>query len=74
METTKTNETNLAKIRTLLLGGAKITVLSIFRIISTCEGRHYIAILRKEGMKIADEWKTNELTQKRYKIFWLVKE
>lgn len=69
METNKND--NLTKIRTLLNGGAKLTVLLTLRLVKTLELRHYIAILRKEGMKIADQWTKNEVTQKRYKVYWL---
>lgn len=72
MEHTKND--NLTKIRTLLNGGAKLTVLLTLRLVKTLELRHYIAILRKEGMKIADQWTKNEVTQKRYKVYWLSQE
>lgn len=65
------HETNLKKIATLLNGGAKLTVLGYFKLMQTFELRHFIAILRKQGMKIADQWCKNEVTQKRYKIYWL---
>jgi len=69
MEQTKND--NLTKIRTLLNGGARLTVLTYFRIASTFELRHFVAILRKDGLKISDQWMKNETTQKRYKIYWL---
>lgn len=70
METNQTNLSHLNNIRKLLIAGAKISVLSVMRILKTFECRHYIAILRKEGLKIADEWCKSE-NGKRYKIYWL---
>lgn len=72
METNETNHSHLSNIRKLLLGGSKLTVLSVLKLLRTIELRHYIAILRKEGMNIKDEWKTSE-SGKRYKIYWLEK-
>ena len=62
-------DNNKSKIKALLLSGAKITVLSVLRMVNTIEARHYIAALRKEGMNIQDEWvKKNG---KQFKTWWL---
>lgn len=61
---------NLTKIRALLKAGCKLTVLIVFRYIKTLEARHYIAILRKEGMLIKDNWITNP-NGKRFKEWFL---
>lgn len=61
---------NLTRIRLFLKGGAKITVLTVFRYLSTLEARHYIAMLRKEGMPIKDRWLTNQ-NGKKFKEWFL---
>lgn len=63
-------QTNLSAIRKLLLGGCKLTVLLVLRIVNTLELRHYLSILRKEGMIIKDEWKTTD-DGKRFKVYWV---
>lgn len=61
---------NMTKIRAFLKAGCRLTVLIVFRYISTLEARHYIAILRKEGMPIKDRWLTNN-NGKRFKEWYL---
>jgi len=61
---------HLANIRKLFVSGAKLTVLGVWKLLSTFELRHWVAILRKEGLKITDEWKTSE-AGKRYKVYWI---
>ena len=63
-------QTNLSAIRKLLLGGCKLTVLLVLRLVRTLELRHYLSILRKEGMVIKDEWKTTD-DGKRFKVYWV---
>jgi len=67
MESTKND--NLTKIRTLLNGGARLTVLCTLKRIGTSELRHYVSILRKEGLSIKSEWRQNDL--KRWKCYWI---
>ena len=69
METSNNKHDNLTKIRKLLLSGAKITVLSVLKIVKTIEARHYLSILRKEGLAIQDEWQTDGV--KRWKCWWI---
>ena len=62
---------HLSTIKILLEEGGRITVLGYFKVFSSFELRHWIAILRKDGMKISDEWKSNN--GKRYKEYYLSK-
>lgn len=60
---------NLTRIRQFLKGGSKITSLLILRHVGTTEVRHYLSILRKEGMLIKDSW--IEKDGKRFKEWYL---
>lgn len=60
---------NLTRIRFFLKGGARITSLLILRHVGTTEVRHYLSILRKEGMLIKDNW--IEKDGKRFKEWYL---
>ena len=66
----QTKNDNLTRIRALLEAGCRITVLSVLKYIKTLECRHYLSILRKEGMPIKDRWLTNE-NGKRFKEWFL---
>lgn len=70
MQETPKKLDNLTRIRAFLKAGCRITVLIVFRYISTLEARHYIAMLRKEGMPIKDRWLKSE-TGKRFKEWFL---
>lgn len=69
MEQTKND--NLTLIRNLLLEGLRITSISVLKSIGTTEVRHYLSILRKEGLTIKDNWL--EKDGKRFKEWYLVK-
>lgn len=69
METTPDKKTNLAKIRSLFERGEKLTVITAYKKVSTFELKHYVMLLRKQGMAITDEWRSND--RKRWKVYWL---
>lgn len=63
-------KSHLSNIRKLFVAGAKLTVLGVWKLLSTFELRHWVAVLRKEGLKIVDEWKISE-NGKRYKVYFI---
>lgn len=67
MEQTKND--NLSKIRVLLMSGAKLTSITVLRLIGTTEIRHYLSKLRREGLAIKDQWL--ERDGKRFKTWWI---
>jgi len=69
MEKTENVGKNLAKIRTALKSGYKLTVTMVLRCFGTSELRHYLSQLRKEGLDIKDEWQSED--GKRWKVYWL---
>jgi len=62
-------KTNLQRIRDLLNGGIRISSILVLRIVGITEVRHYLSILRKEGMIIKDCW--IEKDGKRFKQWYL---
>lgn len=60
---------NLTKIRAFLKGGARITSILILNRVGTTEVRHYLSILRKEGLVVHDRW--IEQNGKRFKEWYL---
>lgn len=65
-------ETNKAKVKMCLNGGAKLTVLSAIRYCSTIDLRKYISILKREGMDIISE-PTQNGNKKRFNTYYLRK-
>ncbi len=63
--------TNLARIKELFEAGEKLTVITTYKKVSTFELKHYVMILRKAGLQIVDEWKSND--RKRWKVYWLAR-
>ena len=58
-----------AKVLSLLLRGSKLTVADITRRLGYCDPRSHIAVLRRRGIPISDEWvTTKEARFKRYFI------
>lgn len=51
--------------------GERLTVRSTYRSYGTFELKHYVMLLRKAGMQIVDEWKSND--RKRWKVYWLAR-
>lgn len=51
--------------------GEKLTVIKALQKYSTYELKHYVMLLRKTGMQITDEWKSND--RKRWKVYWLAR-
>jgi len=61
-----------AKIRQNLEAGKQLTVLGVFNELKTFELRKFISNLRlKKGLPVKDKWETNELTKKRFKVYWM---
>lgn len=69
MTDTPNKTDNLSRIRSLLQAGAKITSIIVLRLVGTTEVRHYLSILRKEGLVIRDNW--IEQNGKRFKEWYL---
>lgn len=65
----QTNNTNLSRIREQLNMGRRITSISVLNSIGTTEIRHYLSILRHEGLNIKDRWL--EKDNKRFKEWWI---
>lgn len=60
-----------AKIKAKLEAGKQLTVLGIFNELRTFELRKFLSNLRAKGIPVKDKWETNELTGKRFKVYWL---
>lgn len=69
MEATSDKETNLQKIKSLFENGEKLTVITAYKKCNTFELKHYVMLLRKAGMAITGEWRSND--RKRWKVYWL---
>ena len=62
-----------AKIRQKLEAGKQLTVLGVFNELKTFELRKFLSNLRAKGLPVKDKWETNELTRKRFKVYWMDK-
>ena len=60
-----------AKIRAKLEAGKQLTVLGVFNDLKTFELRKFLSNLRAKGFPVKDKWETNEITKKRFKVYWM---
>lgn len=60
-------------IKKHLLSGKKLTSLDAVKLFGTIKLTTRISEMRRDGMKINDEWLVNKKTKSRYKCYWINK-
>jgi len=60
-------------IKQHLLSGKRLTSLDAVRLFKTIKLTTRISEMRREGLKINDEWIVNKKTKSRYKCYWIKK-
>lgn len=60
-------------IKNHLLSGKRLTSLDAVRLFGTIKLTTRISEMRRDGLKINDEWLVNNKTKTRYKSYWIKK-
>lgn len=60
-------------IKNHLLSGKRLTSLDAVRLFGTIKLTTRISEMRRDGLKINDEWLVNKKTKSRYKSYWIKK-
>lgn len=60
-------------IKNHLLSGKRLTSLDAVRLFKTIKLTSRISEMRRDGLKINDEWLVNNKTKTRYKSYWIKK-
>ena len=60
-------------IKNHLLSGKRLTSLDAVRLFKTIKLTTRISEMRRDGLKINDEWLVNNKTKSRYKSYWIKK-
>ena len=60
-------------IKNHLLSGKRLTSLDAVRLFKTIKLTTRISEMRRDGLKINDEWLVNNKTKTRYKSYWIKK-
>ena len=60
-------------IKKHLLSGKRLTSLDAVKLFGTIKLTTRISEMRRDGLKINDEWLVNKKTKSRYKSYWIKK-
>lgn len=58
------------KVYNLLSGGGKYSAFDIAMRLRLCDPRGHIAVLRRKGIEVLDEWRTTSRGE-RYKVYFI---